>query len=168
MCTTSSSSVLLNLFSCTSPFIGCAGLTSCCVFCGLVTYATLFFLTHNGHSLHLCPFSPHLKHSTSTTPTLLIMLSSTSHCITLLFNTSNLFWGMTVPSSSLLLFLQFWARYLNFLQLLHSFFFLSSSSSLSLARAHFSLSRLLNNELYYCRDMMLCLYRRYGFNVDSC
>ena len=127
------SSTLLNLFSfsCAFPFSGCAG---------------LFF--YNGHSLHLCPSSPHLKHFTPNILTLLIVFSSTPHCITLLLNTSNLFWGTTVPFVSPLLFLQFRARCPNFLQHRHNFPFLPSNSALNLARAHFSLSRLLISWLY--------------------
>ena len=54
-CTTSSFSVLLNLLSlsCAFPFTGCA-------FCSFATCATLFFLSHNRHFLHLCLLSPHL------------------------------------------------------------------------------------------------------------
>ena len=61
-------------------------------------------------------------------------LFSILYCITWLLNTSNLFWRIAFLFSSPFLFLQFWARCLNFLQLKHSFFFLFSSSSLSLAR----------------------------------
>ena len=100
ICAAFSFSTLLNLLSCTSPFTEHTSLSSYYAFCGLATCTALFFLTYNGHSLHLCPFSLYLKHWTSTTPTLLIILSSTPHCITLLFNISNLFWEMTVPSSS--------------------------------------------------------------------
>ena len=104
-CAVSSSFVLLNLLFYASPFTGHTSLSSCCTFCSLATHAVFSFLTYNGHFLHLCPFSLYLKHSTSTTSTLLIMLSSTPHCIPLLFNISNLFWEMIVPFSPLLLFL---------------------------------------------------------------
>ena len=75
------------------------------VFCGLAICAalssTLPFLTfsHKGHSLYLCSLFPHLKHSTATTSCLFIILFFTPHCITLLNNTSNLFWGVVVPFS---------------------------------------------------------------------
>ena len=152
MCAAFLSSTLLNLLS--------------CIFCGFATHTAFSFLTHNGHFLHLCPFSPHLKHSTSTTPTFLIVFSFSPHCITLLHNTSNLFWGTTVPFSSFLLFLQFRARCPNPLQHLHSFPLLPSSSSLSLARVRFSLSILLINELYCCKDMVLYLCKGTDLMVD--
>ena len=125
-----------------------------CTFCGVAICATFssshfpsIFL-YKGHTLHLCPFSPHLKHSTSTTFCLLIVLSFTPHCITLLNNTSNLFWKVIFSlSSSFLEFLQFWTRCPNFLQLKHSFPLLLSSSSLSLVREYFCLSMLLRIEL---------------------
>ena len=160
-CTASSSSTLLNLLSpsCTFPFTGHTGPFYWCAFCGFATCATLSFFSYNGHSLHLCPFSLHLKHSATTTSYLLIIFSSTPHCITLLPNTSNLFWGTTVLFSPSFLFLQLWARCPNPLQLLHIFPFLPSSSFLSLARAHFSLSKLLINKLYCCRNMALRLYK---------
>ena len=97
-----------------------------------------------------------VKHSTATSFCLLIILSSTSHCITLLLNISNLFWGI-VFLFFFFSFLQFWARCLNSLQLLHNFPLLSSSSSFSLARVCFSLSKLLINELYCCKDIVLHL-----------
>ena len=117
----------------------------------------LCFLSHRGYSLHLCPSPPHLKHFTTTILMLLMALSSTPYYITLLLRISNLFWGTTTPFSSSLFFLQFQARCLNSLQPLQSFPFLPSSSSLSLARVYFSLSKLLINELYCCRDMVLHL-----------
>ena len=137
----------------------------CCTFCSITTctalspFISLFFFFHNRHSLYLCSLSSHLKHSTTTiTSCLLIILLFTSHYFTLLLNTSNLFWGIIVLFSLFLLSLQLWARCPNPLQFLHNFPLLSSSSSLSLARVHFSLSKLLINELYYCRDIVLCLY----------
>ena len=146
-------STLLNLLSpsCAFPLTGHASLFSYCAFCGLATCAALlsfFLFIHNGHSLHLCSFSPHLKHFISDILMLLIVFSSTPHCITLLLNTLNLFWGTTVPFSSPLLFLQFWARCPNFLQHRHNFPFLPSNFALNLVRAHFSLSRLLMRVLY--------------------
>ena len=112
--------------SCTFYHKTCAGLllhSSCCAFCGTAIYATSS-TTHNffssfqrEYSLYLCPFSPHLKHSTSIISCLLIVVSLTPHCITLLNNTSNLFWGMTPLFSFLPLFLQFRARCPNSLQL---------------------------------------------------
>ena len=165
MHTTSSSSTFLSSFpfSCAFSFTGHTGL-SCCAFCGLVTHATFFFFLHNGHSLHLCPFSPYLKYSTSAISTFLIILPSTLHYITLLLNISNLFWETIVLFFSSFLFLQFWARCLNPLQLKHNFSLFSSNSSLSLTRECFSLSKLLISELYYCKDIVLRLCKGYGFN----
>ena len=145
--------------SCASSLVGCTSFLSCCAFCGLATCAVsssstlLNFLSsfpffHSGHSLYLCLFSLHLKHSTTIISCLLIILSSTPHCITLLFNTLNLFWGTMVPFSPSLLFLQLQTRCPNPLQYLHIFPFLSSSSVLSLARACFFLSKLLMRFLY--------------------
>ena len=159
---TSPSSIFLTLLSYASPFTGRTGLSSCCTFCDLAICTTFSFLTHNGHSLHLCPFSPHLKHLTSTAPILLIIFFSTPHCIILLLNTSNLFLGITVPFPSSFCFLQFWARCPNFLQCLHNFSLLSSNSFLSLVKERLSLSKLLINELYWSRDIVLCLLDRVG------
>ena len=113
-----------------TPFGGmpCTPLCSCTFFC---RECTSFFFC--------CIFCGLATHAT---------LSSTPHCITQLFNISNLFWEIAFPISSPPLFLQFWARCLNFLQLKHSFFFLPSSSFLSLARDCFCLSILLRIELY--------------------
>ena len=139
----------------------CAALSSltllnfcCCAFCGIATHTTLstpflFTFFHSRHFLHLCSSSPYLKHLTLFASCLLIVLSSNPHYITLLLNTSNLFLGMTFPFSFPPLFLQFWARYPNSLHLLHSFPLLPLSSSPSLVRVRFSLSRLLINE-WYC------------------
>ena len=108
--------------SCTFYRRMCAGLlfhSFCCVFCGMAirtassSTRNFFSLFQIGHSLHLCPFSPHLKHTTSTVSCFLIVLSFTPHYITLLDNTSNLFWGAVPLFSFSLLFLQFWARCLN-------------------------------------------------------
>ena len=144
----------------------CTGLllhSFCYAFCGMAT-CTASSATHNffssfqrEHSLHLCPFSLHLKHSTSTTSCFLIILSFTSHCITLLVNTSNLFWGAVPLFSFPSLFLQFWARCPNPLQFQHSCSFFPSNFALNEARACFCLSKLLINELYCCKDMVLCL-----------
>ena len=138
--TTSLPSTLLNLLSpsCAFPFTGHAGL-----------FSPFFLFIHNGHSLHLCPFSPHLKHFTPAVLILLIVFSSTLHCITLLLKISNLFWGVVALFPSSFSFLQFWARYPNPLQHLHNFLFLPSNSALILARACFSLSRLLMRVLYW-------------------
>ena len=137
----------------------------CYAFCGMAT-CTASSTTHNffspfqrGHSLHLCPFSPHLKHSTSTVSCLLIVFSPTPHCITLLDNTSYLFWGVTPLSFFSSLLLQFWARCPNPLQYQHILPLLPFNSALSLARVHFWLSKLLMRELYCSRDMVLCLQR---------
>ena len=161
-----SSSIELLLYSCCAfPFIGCAAFSSSILLSlfspsctGLLSFwcafplsgcATLFaFFSYRGHSLHLCPSFPHLKHLIATVLILLTTLSSTPHCITLLLKILNLFWGVTTSFSSFFSFLQFQARCLNPLQLLQSFPFLSSNFTLSLARACFSLSRLLNKVLY--------------------
>ena len=116
------------------------------------------------HSLHLCPFFPHLKHSTSTISCFLIVLSFTSHYITLLDNTSNLFWGVVFLFSSSSLFLQFRARCPNFLHPQHILPSLPSISALSLARTHRWLSILLIRELYCSRDMVLHLQRSQSRN----
>ena len=154
--------LLLYSFYCASCGLAtCTALSSltllnfcCCAFCGIVTHTTLstpFLSTffYSGYFLHLCSSSPYLKHLTFFASCLLIVLSSNPHYITLLLNTSNLFLGTTFPFSFPPLFLQFWARYPNPLHLLHSFPLLPSSSSPSLVRACFSLSRLLINE-WYC------------------
>ena len=89
---------------------------------------------------------------------------------TTLYSSSSLYlsiatWvGISAPSSPSFLFLQFRARCPNPLQLLQSFSFLPSNSSLSLARAHFSLSRLLINELYCSWDIMITSQGGYGVN----
>ena len=135
----------------------------CCAFYGMAihtvssTTCNFFSPFQRGHSLHLCPFFPHLKHSTFTVFCFLIILSFTLHCITLLGNTSNLFWGVVPLFSFLSLFLQFWARCPNPLQLQHSRSFFSSNFALNEVRACFCLSKLLINELYCCKDMVLCL-----------
>ena len=135
----------------------------CCTFCGMATHAAFstirnFFSPFQiGHSLHLCPFSPHLKHSTSTISYLLIVFSPTPYCITLLDNTLYLFWGVTPLSSFSSLLLQFQARYLNPLQHWHILPLLTSNSALSLVRVHFWLSKLLMRELYCSRDIVLHL-----------
>ena len=118
ICAASPSSTLLNFLpsSCTFPFAGHASSFYWCTFCSLVACATLSLSFHNGHSLHLCPSSPHLKHLTTTVSCLLIVLSLTLHCITLLDNTSNLFREITSLFSFSLLLLQLWARCPNFLQ----------------------------------------------------
>ena len=120
---------------------------------------TLACFYYDRHFLYLCPSSLHLKHLTAI-PILLIILSSTPHCITLLDKTSNLFWGATSLFSFSLLFLQFWARYLNSLQLQHSHFFFPSNFALNEVRACFCLSKLLINELYWSRDIVLYLLNR--------
>ena len=144
----------------------CTGLllhSFCCAFCSMATHTTSS-TTHNffspfqrGHSLYLCPFSPHLKYSTFTISCFFIILSFTSHCITLLDNTSNLFWRAVPLFSFSFLFLQFQARCLNPLQLQHSHSFFSSNFALNEVRVCFCLSKLLINELYYCKDMVLYL-----------
>ena len=127
MYTTSSFSTLLSLFSpsCTFSLMGCTGLLFCYTFCGVATCIAFFILFHSRHSLYLCLSSPYLKHSTSTLFCFLIILSFILHCITLLDNTSNLFLGAAPLFSFPSLFLQFWARYPNPLQLQHSRFFFS-------------------------------------------
>ena len=135
----------------------------CCAFCSLATCAASpttrnsFSPFQRGYSLYLCPFFPHLKHSTLTVSCFLIIISLTLHYITLFVNTSNLFWGTVLLFSSLSLFLQFWARCPNPLQLQHSRSFFPSNFALNEARACFCLSKLLISELYCCKDMVLCL-----------
>ena len=135
----------------------------CCAFCGMATCAAssttrnFFSLFQRGYSLYLCPFSPHLKHSTFTVSCFFIILSFISHCITLLDNTSNLFWGAVPLFSFPSLFLQFWARCPNPLQLQYSCSFFFSNFALNVVRTRFCLSKLLINELYCCKDMVLRL-----------
>ena len=142
----------------------------CCAFCGMATCVAspstrnFFPPFQRGHSLHLCPFSPHLKHSTSTVSCFLIILSFTSHCITLLDNTSNLFWKAVLLFSSSSLFLQFQARCPNFLQPQHILLSLPSISALSLARVHCWLSILPIRELYCSRNMVLHLWKSQNRN----
>ena len=136
------------LYSCTFSHRGHAGLLSCCAFHGLATHTASFFFflcfftLIFGHSHLKCPTLQHLKHFTSSST--FCYLTSTSsltlHCITLLANTSNLFWEIGFPFSPLLLFLQLQARCPNFLYPQH---FLPSNSALNLARAFFWLSILL-------------------------
>ena len=132
-------------------------------FGGIVTHTTpsttrnFFSSFQRGHSLHLCPSSPHLKHFTFTISCFLIIFSFTLHCITLLDNTSNLFWGAVPLFSFPSLFLQFQARCLNPLQFQHSRSFFPSNFALNEVRACFCLSKLLINELYYCKDIVLRL-----------
>ena len=123
------------------------------------TTRNFFSPFQRGHSLYLCSFSPHLKHSTFTISCFLIILSFTSHCITLLDNTSNLFWGAVPLFSSSFLFLQFQTRYLNPLQFQHSRSFFPFNFALNKTRACFCLSKLLINKLYCCKDMVLRLYK---------
>ena len=119
----------------------------CCAFCGIATYTIFssFAFFYLGNSLYLCPFLSYLKYSTILLSSLYVssLLNFTPHLITLLANTSNLLWEVVFPFSSTSLFLQFWARCPNFLQLKHSFPFFPLSSSLSLVREHFCLSMLL-------------------------
>ena len=115
--------------------------------------ATLLIFFHDRHYLYLCPSSPHLKHFTATILIFLIILSSTPHYITLLLKILNLFWGIVAPFPVSFCFLQFQARCPNSLQPKHNFPLLPLSSSLSLARECFSLSKLLIIELYCCRDI---------------
>jgi len=88
----------------------------CCAFCSIAICTTLltsflFTFFYSGHSLHLCPSSLYLKHSTFLISScLLIILFSSSHCITLLLNISNLFLGTTFPFTFPPLFLQFQVR----------------------------------------------------------
>ena len=153
-------------YSCAFRCRTCTGLllySFCYAFCGMATHAAssttcnFFSSFQRGHSLHLCSFSPHLKHSTFTVSCFLIILSFTSHCITLLDNTSNLFWGAVFLFSFPSLFLQFWARCPNPLQLQHSHSFFPSNFALNVVRTCFCLSKLLINKLYCCKDMVLCL-----------
>ena len=155
----SSFSTFLSLFFpfCIFSLMGCTSLLSCYAFCGIATCAAFFICFHSGHSLHLCPPSLHLKHSTSILSYFLIILFFISHCITLLDNTSNLFLGAASLFSFPSLFLQFWARCLNPLQLQHSHSFFPSNFALNKVRAYFCLSKLLINELYCYKDMVLCL-----------
>ena len=152
--------------SCTFCHKTCAGLllhSFSCTFGGMATHTTpsttcnFFSPFQRGHSLHLCPSSPHLKHFTFTISYFLIIFSFTLYCIILLDNTSNLFWRVVPLFSFPFLFLQFQARCPNPLQFQHSCSFFSSNFALNKVRACFCLSKLLINELYCCKDMVLRL-----------
>ena len=137
----------------------------CCTFCGMATCAAssttynFFSSFQGGHSLHLYSFSLHLKHSTFTISCFFTILSFTSHCIILLDNTSNLFWGAVPLFSFPSLFLQFQARCPNPLQLQHTLPSLLSISALNLARACHWLSILSIRKLYCSRNMVLHLQK---------
>ena len=167
----------------------------CCTFCGITTYAA-FSLSNLlfGQSLYQCPTPSYSKHFISffcaflliehagfffgctfggaaicTTLPLLsssCLLISTPYLITLLDNASNLFWGTNILFFPSLLFLQLQARYPNFLYSKHIFPCLPSNSVLYLAKAHFSLSKLLINESYWVWDILLT-YQWYGINIWS-
>ena len=154
-------------YSCTFSHIGCASLLSCCAFCGLATYIAFFFLLFFfltsifGHSYLKWLTLQHLKHFTFSIISYLLTFTSslTSHYITLLAITSNLFWEINLLFSSPFLFLQLWARCPNLLYLQHTLPSLPSIFALSLARAYCWLSISLIRELYYSRDIMLYLQR---------
>ena len=126
-------------------FRKCTSLSSCCTFCGLTTHVTFPLLLLSFSTLifgyfHLqYPTPQHLKHYTPSS-TVFCFLTSTSsftpHCITLLTITSNLFWGTSFPFASFFLFLQLWARCLNFLYSQYILPSLSFISALSLVRAY--------------------------------
>ena len=130
------------LYSCTFLYKECAGLYPCCIFYGLAACATssslfLFFSTSIFEYSYLKCLTPqHLKHLTSSTISFLLILtfSLTPHLITLLNNTSNLFWGAVPLFSFPSLFLQFQARCPNPLQLQHSHFFFPSNFALNEVR----------------------------------
>ena len=148
------SSTLLSFLSCAFPLSRHTSslLSPWCAFPS-AGHATLLIFFHDGHYLHLCLSSPHLKHFTATVLIFLIVLSSTPHCITLLLKILNLFWDVIAPFPVSFYFLQFRARCPNPLQPKHNFPLFPSSSFLSLARECFSLSKLLMIELYCCRDI---------------
>ena len=139
---TTSHLVLYPSFSNAVPFRGMSyALLYFCAFLHKEYASLLFCCTFYGITTHTTPPSPH-------------SLFSTPHCITWLLNISNLFWGIVFSFSPSALFLQFWARYPNLLQLKHIFPFLPSSSALNLARACFWLSMLLMRELYCVWDIV--------------
>ena len=115
---------------CTFPLIGCTA-SSCLLF----SFSTSMF----GHFYLQCPIPLYLKHCTFFTISCLLTFTPppTPYYITLLAIISNLFWEIGFLFVSLLLFLQLWARYPNFLQYQHILSFLPSNSTLSLARACF-------------------------------
>ena len=119
------------------------------------TASFLFLLFFLGHSHFLCLSSPHQKHFTTSLTTSCLLISLTPHCITRLFNTSNLF-PTTVSFFYSSLLLHFWARCPNlphFLQILPS---LPSNSVLNLARARLWLSVLLMSLWYTSKDIVYC------------
>ena len=101
------------LYSCTFFHKRCTNLFPCCTFCGLATCAAsssplLCFSTSTfRHSYLKCPTSQYLKHLTPSSTSCHLTFTSPfiPHCITLLANTSNLFWGIGFLFSSLFLFL---------------------------------------------------------------
>ena len=123
----------------------------------------LFFFSTSifGHSHLRCPTFQHLKHFTFSIISCLLTFTSclTLHCITLLAITSNLFWRINLLFSFSFLFLQLQARCPNLLYPQYTLSSLFSISALSLARACHWLSIPSMRELYYSRDIMLCLWR---------
>ena len=98
----------------------------------LLPLATSFLLSKENTLCTCVP--PHLKHFTFTISCFLITFSFILHCITLLDNTSNLFWEVVPLFSFPSLFLQFQARCPNPLQLQHSHFFFPSNFALNEVR----------------------------------
>ena len=105
---------------------------------------SLFFLFSSGYSHFLYPSFPHQKHFTICPTTSCLLTSLTSHCMTRLLSTSNLFLFSSFFFCSLSL-LQFQVRCPNFLHCLHSLPSLLSNSALNLVRAHLWLSMLLRS-----------------------
>lgn len=93
------------LYSCAFLYIEYTGLFFCCTFCSLVIcivcfFCFLFSTLIFGHFYFLYPISQHQKYLTSFFSSVywyLIHLSSLLLLITLLDNTSNLFWEINCP-----------------------------------------------------------------------
>ena len=99
-----------------------------------------------------CAFLPHIWNIMVFPPWSPV---SSPHCITQLFNTSNLL-PTTIfffCSSSLL---HFWARCLNLSHFLQILLSLPSNSALNLVKVHLLLSMSLMSLLYWSRNMVLC------------
>ena len=125
------------------------------MFCSGATSSSLFLSLLLGHSYFLCSFSPHLKHRGISSTISCLLTSFTPHCITQLFNTSNLF-SIIISLFCSSLLLHFQVRCLNLLYLLYILPSLSSNSVLNLARAHLQLSILFMSWSYWSRGIALC------------
>ena len=137
--------LLSSQYSCAFFYVKYTGLLSYYTFCSLAIHITSSFLSFLfstfmfGYSYLWCPTLQHLKYFTPSSFLFCYLISTSSltpYCITRLANTSNLFLEISFLSSSPILFLQLWTRYLSFLQLKHFSLSLSSSSALSWVKVY--------------------------------